>query len=87
VGRVVVGVWQGAPITGIGISNATHSAREIRLTYACATLVHRVWYAQEVVEGGSCFDGSAARKDEGRLFVVMGPRTGKAGSRTWPKER
>src|SRR3712207_257030 len=26
-------VWQGAPMTGIGISHATHSAREIRLTY------------------------------------------------------
>ena len=56
-GRVVVGVWQGAPITGTGISTATHSAREVRLACACATHVHRMWHAQGAVEGGSRFAG------------------------------
>jgi hypothetical protein len=69
VGRVVVGVWQSAPITGIGISTATHSAREVRLIYTCTAHVHRVWHAQGAVEGGSRFDGSAARKMRGGFLL------------------
>jgi cold shock protein len=48
----------------------------------------RLWYNSRTIEGGFCFDGSAARKEiRGRFFVAAGPqRNRKVGSRYMAQE-
>src|SRR5215207_5130803 len=41
----------------------------IRSYFVC-----RVWYAQGAVEGGFCFDGSAARETRGGFLLRWSPR-------------
>jgi cold shock protein len=52
-----------------------HSDHGIWLAYHQKLLcARRVWYAQGAVEGGFCFDGSAARETRGGFLLRWSPR-------------